>query len=294
MSIDDAAAKAAALPCWSGPVDPQPVPGGITNTNFRIDDADRSYMVRIGGNIPVHGIRRTYETACSRAAQAVGVAPAVVFTARGALVLDWIDGKTFGEDDVREHANLERITDLLRRLHDEGARHLRGRAPLFWVFHVVRDYGHRMIDDDHRLKDDVPGLMAIADELETALGPVELALCHNDLLPANFIDDGSRLWLVDWEYAGYDTPLFDIANLASNNQLDAGPCDRLMALLLDREVTEADRRRLGAMMCASLLREAMWSMVQEVHSDLDVDYVAYTAENRDRFDRALAAWRAGS
>ncbi|MBT5433580.1 MAG: choline kinase family protein [Alphaproteobacteria bacterium] len=294
MTLDEAAAKAAGLPCWTGPVDPRPVSGGITNTNFRIDDGGRSYMVRIGGNIPVHGIRRTYETACSRAAHAVGVAPEVIFTSKGALVLDWIEGKTFGEADVRDPANLERIIKLLDRLHRDGARHLRGRAPLFWVFHVVRDYGHRMVDDEHRLQGEVPRLVALADELETAVGPVDLALCHNDLLPANFMDDGRRLWLVDWEYAGYDTPLFDLANLASNNQMDAAQRDALMAAVWDRAVTDEDRRRLGAMMCASLLREAMWSMVQEVHSTLDVDYVAYTVENSARFQQALADWRQGA
>ncbi len=292
MTLDDAAGKAAALPCWSGPVDPRPVPGGITNTNFRVDDGGASYMVRIGGNIPVHGIRRTYETACSRAAHAVGVAPEVVFAAKGALVLAWIDGRTYGEADVGEPANLDRVAALLRTLHRDGARHLRGRAPLFWVFHVARDYGRRMVDDGHRLKDRVPELMAVADELEAAVGPIELALCHNDLLPANLIDDGSRLWLVDWEYAGYDTPLFDFANLASNNRLDGARRDGLMERHLGRAVSDGDRRRLGAMMCASLLREAMWSMVQEVHSDLDVDYVAYTAENMARFENALADWRA--
>jgi len=292
MSLDEAAQKAASLPFWSGPVDPRPVSGGITNTNFRIDDAGRSYMVRIGGNIPVHGIRRTYETACSRAAHAAGVAPEVCFTAKGALVIDWIEGKTFGEEDVRDPANLSAIVGLLHRLHREGARNLRGRAPLFWVFHVVREYGHRMADDGHRLTSELPRLMAVADELEAAVGPVTLTLCHNDLLPANFIDDGTRLWLVDWEYAGYDTPLFDLANLASNNQLEPAACTALMEAYWERPATDEDHRRLGAMMCASLLREAMWSMVQEVHSSLDVDYVAYTAENTARFDRALEDWRA--
>jgi thiamine kinase-like enzyme len=291
MSLQGAAAKAAGLACWKGPVEPSPVTGGITNTNFRVVDGGEAFMVRIGGNIPVHGIRRTYETACSRAAHAAGIAPEVVFAAKGALVIRWIEGKTFGEEDVRDPGNLERIVALLRRLHGEGARHLRGRAPLFWVFHVNRDYGHRMIEDDHRLKDQVPRLMALNEELERAVGAVELALCHNDLLPANFIDDGDRLWLVDWEYAGYDSTLFDLANLASNNQLDDAGRDALMAAYFDAAPDADLRRRMGAMMCASLLREALWSMTQEVHSSLDVDFVAYTAENADRFERALAAWR---
>ncbi len=290
MSLEEAAAKAAGLTCWKGPVDPQPVSGGITNTNFRIRDGGEDFMVRIGGNIPVHGIRRTYETACSHAAHAAGIAPEVVFAAKGALVIRWIDGKTFDESDIRAPANRDRIVALLKRLHAEGARHLRGRAPLFWVFHVNRDYGHRMIDDDHRLRDMVPRLMEINETLERAVGPVELALCHNDLLAANFIDDGDRLWLVDWEYAGYDSTLFDLANLASNSQFDQDAQADLLTAYFGAPPDTDLLHRLGAMMCASLLREAMWSMTQEVHSSLDVDFVAYTAENLERFESALKAW----
>lgn len=294
MSLEEAAAKAAGLACWKGPVDPQPVSGGNTNTNFRISDGGERFMVRIGGNIPVHGIRRTYETACSHAAHAAGIAPEVVFAAKGALVIRWIDGTTFDKAAVRDPANRDRIVALLQRLHAEGARHLRGRAPLFWVFHVNRDYGHRMNDDDHRLKDMVPRLMEINETLERAVGPVELALCHNDLLAANFIDDGDRLWLLDWEYAGYDSTLFDLANLASNSLFDTAAQADLLTSYFGAPPAADFLHRLGAMMCASLLREAMWSMVQEVHSSLDFDFLAYTAENLERFENALIAWRASA
>ncbi len=292
VTADEAAARVAGLPCWRGPVAPQPVTGGITNRNFRVDDGGSSFLVRIGGNIPVHGIRRTYETACSRAAHAAGVAPEVFFAARGALVVRWIEGVTFDAAMVSRPDNARRIALLLRRLHLEGARHLRGRAPFFWVFHVIRDYGHRLVDDGHRLAGHVRALVAAAGDLESAVGAIEPVLCHNDLLAANFIDDGARLWLVDWEYAGYNTALFDVANLASNSLLDAATREAVTELVLERRVTDDDRRRLGALMCASLLREAMWSMVQETHSTLDVDYIAYTADYLGRFESAVDAWRA--
>ncbi len=292
MTPDEAVARAAGLPCWSGPVTPCPIDGGITNLNFRVDDGGESFLVRVGGNIPVHGIRRTYETACSRAAHASGIAPQVHYTARGVLVVRWIDSHTFSDADVRDPRNLERIADLLARLHRDGAHHLRGRAPFFWVFHVIRDYAHRLHDDRHRLIAEAPQLLRAAQDLETAVGPISPVLCHNDLLAANFLDDGERLWLVDWEYAGYNTALFDIANLASNNHLDAESGTTFAERVLDQAISDDLKRRLGALACASLLREAMWSMVQETHSSLDVDYVAYTADYLDRFNRALATWRA--
>ena len=291
MTPDEAVARAAGLPCWNGPVTPRPIDGGITNLNFRVDDGAESFLVRVGGNIPVHGIRRTYETACSRSAHAAGIAPEVHYTAKGVLVVRWIDGHTYGDADVRDPRNLARIADLLALLHRDGAHHLRGRAPFFWVFHVIRDYGHRLHDDRHRLLAEVPQLLGAAQDLEAAVGPISPVLCHNDLLAANFLDDGERLWLVDWEYAGYNTALFDIANLASNSHLDAESRDKVAELVLDQAITDELRRRLGALACASLLREAMWSMVQETHSPLDVDYVAYTADYLGRFKDTLEAWR---
>jgi thiamine kinase-like enzyme len=84
------------------------------------------------------------------------------------------------------------------------------------VFQVLRDYGHVLREGGSAHLPDLPRLAAAAERLEAAVGPVEIVFGHNDLLPANLIDDGDRLWLVDWEYAGFNSPLFDLGGLASN------------------------------------------------------------------------------
>ena len=132
-----------------------------------------------------------------------------------------------------------------------------------------------------------------AEDLEGAVGPIELVFGHNDLLAANFIDDGARLWLVDWDYAGFNSPLFDLGGLASNNQLDEAQEDWLLENYFGDAVDDRLRRRYAAMKCASLLRESMWSMVSEIHSQLDFDYAAYTKENLHRFEAAWEHYRQG-
>ena len=93
-------------------------------------------------------------------------------------------------------------------------------------------------------------------ELEKTVGQITLVFGHNDLLAANFIDDGKRLWLLDWDYAGYNAALFDLANLSSNNELTPEQEDWLPGNLLSAAgVTDRLRRRLAAMKCVSLLRE---------------------------------------
>lgn len=290
MVRERSAARVAALPIWFGPVDPLPLAGGITNQNFMVEDRGRRYVVRVGDDIIVHGVLRANEVAASRAAHLAGLSPGVVHAEPGILVLDFIEGRTFAAEDVRNPANLERLVDMVRRCHRDIPQHLRGPAAMFWVFHVVRDYGHTLNEGRSRHARLLPDLLARAARLEATVGPVEIVLGHNDLLAANFIDDGKKLWLVDWEYAGFNSPLFDLGGLASNSEFSPEQAEQVLSLYFDRPVDDELRRRAAAMTAASLLREAMWSMVSEIHSTVDFDYAAYTAENLRRFEGAYEAY----
>lgn len=281
--------RAASLPLWSGPVTPEPLPGGITNLNFTVEDAGCRYLVRIGGDIPEHMIVRRFEREAARAAHAAGLSPAVRHAEEGAIVIDFIEGRTLGPQDVRDPRNLDRLAALLRRCHHEIPRHWRGPAPIFWPFQILRDYAHTLRDGGSPY--DLAPLLAAARTLERATGPVEIVFGHNDLLPANLIDDGRRLWLVDWEYAGFNTPLFDLGGLASNAGMAPDERTALLAAYYGRDPDKDLLRQAAAMTAASLLRETLWSMVSELHSTLDFDYAAYTAENRARFDAAFEEFR---
>ena len=281
--------RAAGLAFWSGPVEPVPLAGGITNTNFTVEDRGRRYVVRIGDDIPVHHVSRRAELAAARAAHAAGIAPEILHAEPGALVMPWIEGRTLAPEDVRDPAMLARIMPLLRRCHGEVGRHLEGPAPLFWVFHVCRDYARTLERGGSRMVPELPRLMAMNDRLEELVGEIRLVFGHNDLLAANILDDGQRLWLLDWEYAGFNSPLFDLGGLASNSELPPEQEELLLRSYFDGRVTTDLRRRYAAMRCASLLREAMWSMASELHSTIDFDYAAYTAENLARLERAWAA-----
>ncbi len=283
--------KARGLSFWSGPVEPEPLGGGITNINFVVEDKGRKFVVRIGDDIPEHGIMRFNELAASRAAHAAGISPEVVHAEPGAMVLAFVEGRTLEASDVRNPDMVDRIVPLIHKVHDEIPNHLKGAALVFWVFQVLRDYARSLKEDGSRMKDDLPGLLAIAAELEEAVGPVRIVFGHNDLLAANFIDDGQRLWLVDWDYAGFNSPLFDLGGLASNNEFTHEGEGRLLESYFQEAPGDELWRRYEAMKCASLLRESMWSMVSEIHSKLDFDYVAYTRENMERFRRSYDSFK---
>ena len=288
-----AAKRTAGLACWSGEVDPEVLTGGLTNHNFVIRDRGETFVVRIAEDIPLHGIMRFNEVASSRAAHAAGVSPEIIHAEPGALVMRFIEGATCGEAEVRAALHAGRIVPLIKRVHREIPKHFEGPALIFWVFQSVRGYTKTLRDGGSRMTDELPRFLEINAALETALGPVEITFGHNDMLAANFIDDGTRLWLIDWDYGGFDCPLFDLANLASNNFFSPEEDDRLLEDYYETPATDELRRKLHAMKCASLLRESMWSMVSEIHLDIDVDYVAYTDGYLARFEAAYAEFRAG-
>ncbi len=279
------------LAIWQGPIDIAPLVGGITNRNYLVGNAGRRFVVRLGSDIPVHHISRANEVAASRAAHAAGLSPAVIHHEPGILVLDYIDAKPLSADDIRDPAMMSRVVPLVRSCHREVARHFRGPAAIFWVFHVVRDYAAVLEAGDSRHKPLLPFFLEIAERLERAAAPFEIAFGHNDLLAANFLDDGERLWLIDWDYAGFNTTLFDLGGLASNNEFSEAQEEAMLEAYFEAAVRDDLRRRYQAMKCASLMRETMWSMVSEIHSDIDFDYSSYTAENLRRFESAWQDFR---
>jgi thiamine kinase-like enzyme len=281
--------KVKGLSCWDGPVQAEPLGGGITNVNFVVQDGARRAVVRIGDDIPVHQILRFNEVAASRAAFEAGVSPAVLHHEPGVLVLDFITGRTMVAADLRQDDVLDQALDLVIRVHREMPKYLRGASLTFWAFHVIRDYAQTLRAGHSLHLDALPSFLAEAADLERAVGSIEMVFGHNDLLPANFLHDGNRMWLVDWDYAGWGSPLFDLGGLAANNGLSEAQERRM----LQRYYGALDGglwRRYLAMKAAAALREAMWSMVSELHSDLDFDYAAYTAANLSTYRQAMNAF----
>lgn len=288
--IDAAISKASRLSCFKNPTDIKQLSGGITNVNLQVTDGDHRFVVRLGDDIPEHGVMRWNELALSRAAEAAGVSPAVVHYEPGVLVLEFLEASTYTEESVRDPYNLSAIVQLVKMAHTELAQHLTSPILAFWPFQAARTYVSRLRSDSSNYLKQLPEMLSELDKLEAATGPVTLVIGHGDLLAANILDDGSRLWLIDWEYGGFNTPLFDLAGLAGNNGLSE---DQERGVLESYFEVPADQywRPYQAMKCTSLMRETLWSMTSEIHSTIDFDYVEYTAENMDRLNAALQDFR---
>ncbi len=288
--MTDAEARIKAMPIWRGALMIEPLKGGLSNESFKVRDGDKSYVVRFGQDFPFHHVFREREVMTSKAAAAAGLAPALIHAEPGVMVLADIDGTTRDDEEVKN--NIPRIAELARRFHQTMPNHVSGPGFMFWPFHVIRDYAHTLKAGKSRMLPELPGYLTLAEELEQVQLPLPIIFGHNDLLPGNFIDDGDRLWLIDFEYGGFSTAMFDLAGIASNAGFDEGQAAMLLALYFHQQPDKELVRSHAAMQCASLLREAMWSMVSELHLDAPgADYVAYTKENLDRLEVALDNYR---
>lgn len=289
--MNDAGARIAGLGIWKGEPDWVPLKGGLSNESFTVTDRTGKYVVRFGRDFSFHHVFRDRELMAARAAHAAGFAPEIVHAEPGVMVSRFIEARTYGPDDVG--ANIARIAALIRRFHAEMPGCVSGPGFIFWVFHVIRDYARTLAAGGSRMVPRLPEFLALAAEMERAQLPLPIVYGHHDLLPANFLDDGERLWLIDFEYAGFGTAMFDLAGIASNAGLDEANATALLEEYLGDAPNEALIRSHAAMQCASLLREAMWSMVSELHLDAPgIDYVAYTQQNLDALERSVAAYRA--
>ena len=260
---------------WPGGVDAiEPLGGGITNHNFKVRVGDETFVLRIGGGDTEQlGIDRSVEHDASLAAAELGIGPEVVafVEPEGYLVTRYVEGEV-------GRASVEEVAGLLHRFH--GSRPIAGR---FDSFRVVETYAATATEYGVPLPERYERARKTAARIETKRGRVPLHPCHDDLLAANFIHDGERVWIVDWEYAGMGDPAFDLANFAVNNGLDEEG-DR--ALLDAYGGAEYEIHVLMRFM--SDFREAMWGVVQQALSELDFDFAGYAAEHFERLERTAA------
>lgn len=260
--------------------------GGITNRNFLIVAAGASdrYVIRLAGNdTHLLGISREVEHAATVAAAGVGVGPEVVAFIRpeGYLVTRFIVGEPVSDEAVHRPETIRRVADSIRRVHDGPAI-----PGLFVPFRIVEAYRALAMARNVPIPPEYDLATAIARRIELAFlsNPVEMRPCHNDLLNANFIDDGERIRIVDWEYAGMGDPFFDLGNFSVNNGLSPDE-DTVLLAGYEGEIRSSRAARLHLMRLMSDFREAMWGVLQQGISSLDVDFVAYAAEH---FERLLA------
>jgi thiamine kinase-like enzyme len=273
----------------------EPLGGGITNHNFRVQAGDETFVLRIGGReTHLLGIDRGHEEQATRVAAAAGVGPEVCrfLPDEACLVTRFIRGRPVPVEEMRSPRNIARVAAALRRIHDGPP--VPGE---FDAHRVVTSYRDTAAARGGEPPADYDEMLTVARRIAALRGPQPAVPCHNDLLNANFLDDG-EIRIVDWEYAGMGDRFFDLANFAVNHELDTDGERGLLEAYFG-EARAADLDALHAMRFMSDFREAMWGVVQGAVSELDFDFAGYAAEHFARMRRtaeapAFRAWLDGA
>ncbi len=261
--------------------------GGLTNRNYKVTTGDEAYVVRISG--PGSGalaIDRDNEYRNSVVAAESGVgAPVVDYLPEdSALVIGFLEGRTCDDDDFARPGVVDRVAEACRRLHD-GERFVND-FDMFEIqagyLSIVRDHGYRLPVDylDHAAQvERIRGALSVRAEPTVA--------CNNDLLAGNFIDDGDRIRLIDYEYSGNNDACFELGNIWSECHLDDDQLEQLIASYYGELLTnKVARARLQGLM--SQYGWTLWASIQEATSDIPFDFWPWGLE---KYERAVATLR---
>ncbi|HJS19274.1 MAG TPA: phosphotransferase [Anaerolineales bacterium] len=262
----------------------QELSGGITNRNYKISADGECFVLRLGGNeTRFLGIDRKTEYECSLLASQIGIAPEPIafLEPEGYILARFISGKGIPAEEIGVEQNIRRVLESMKAYHK-----LSFFPGSFSPFRVAEEYAATARKFNVQLPVKMDRYLEISREIEKAMygrNPLQPRPCHNDLLNGNFIDDGTRVRILDWEYAGMGDMFFDLGNFAIQHEFDEEQDEMLLRAYFGIP-TDSRRAHHKLMKIMSDLREAMWSQVQLGVSKLDFDYAGYGQKYFNRFE----------
>jgi len=279
--IEEVAAK---IPDWNGKnISIQPLSGGLTNSNFKVEVDGTPYFVRVpGADTELLAVNRDNEVHNSKAAYTAGVGPKVIhhLPEYNVMVLEFLDGKTMSKDSLNEPGQPTRMAEAIKKLN-AGPRFLLD----FNMFRLTEYYlslcRERGITIPDGYLDRVPTIERI--EKAMSVNPLPTVPCNNDLLAENYIDDGKQLWLIDYEYSGNNDPTFELGNTCQEMQFS----DSQIAEVCAAYFGEAKSNMIARMKLNMIMSDVgwgLWAAIQAKISTIDFDFWGWAIE---RWGRAV-------
>jgi thiamine kinase-like enzyme len=277
----------AAIPDWAGrKLVVEPVAAGLTNQNYRVEVDGTPVFVRIpGAATELLAVDRANELYNTRAAAQAGVGPKVLhhLPAWDVFVLAWVDARTMSNDAFRAAGQPARVAEVLRRLH--AGPGFRDDFDMFrtadYYLRVVDERGIRVPIGYREHLGHVPRI-----EAALAIHPLPSVPCHNDLLADNYLDDGDRLWIVDYEYSGNNDPTFELGNTCQELGWDEPRIRELCAAYFG-VATDALLARMRLQMIMSDVGWTLWAAIQAAISSIDYDFWVWAEERWERAEGAV-------
>ncbi len=264
--------------------------GGLTNVNFLVETASGRFVVRLPGDGTSEYINRRDEAVAAQLAADVGVNAELLFfdAADGLMATRYVDGaRTMSPGAFGDPASIGRAAEVLRRLHRSGARF----ASDFRLFPMIDEYKSLLASKGAELPIGYDAVQVAAGEARAVLEahPVELAACHCDPLCENFLDTGERMYLIDYEYAGNNDPMWDLGDLSVEAGFTAEQDDDLLRAYFDGNVPADARARMVLFKGLCDLLWTLWGVIQHANGNPADDFWAYALGRFERCRTLMAS-----
>ncbi len=259
--------------------------GGLTNRVYALGE----YVLRIPGNGTEEYINRAHEVTMARAAATAGVSPQVIYAnaQSGIMITRLVNGVTMSPQKFKSAArSIVRAGQALSTLH-----HSQSAFPSrFELFAVMDDYGKILSAKNYALPDGYHQAVQSAENIRKALAcrPTPLVPCHCDPLCENFLDDGERMWIVDWEYGGMNDPMWDLGDLSVEGAFTFEQDEALLQAYFGGSGSAADRGRMVIYKAMCDLLWALWGLIQHANNNPAEDFAVYAANRFQRCQQLLA------
>ena len=279
--IQDAVAK---IEEWKGKeVSIEPLSGGLTNTNYKVTVAGTPFFVRVPGeSTDLLAVNRKNEHFNSRAAAEAGVGPKVLhhLPEYDVMVLEFIDGVTMSKEALSAPGMPTRMAQAIKKLH-AGPRFLTD----FNMFRLTEYYLNLCDERNIPIPDGYLERMPIVNEIEKTMSVKLLPTvpCNNDLLAENYIDDGTSLRLIDYEYSGNNDPCFELGNTCQEMEFSEEQIREVCAAYFG-EASDSMIARMKLNMIMSDVGWGLWAAIQEKISTIEYDFWGWAIE---RWGRAM-------
>jgi thiamine kinase-like enzyme len=272
---------------WKGKnISIHPLSGGLTNTNFKVEVDGIPHFVRVPGeSTELLAIDRNNEYHNTKAAADAGVAPKVLYhlPEYSVMVIEFLNGKTMSKDSLNEQGMPTRMAQAIKKLN-QGPRFFLD----FNMFRLSEYYLHLCNERNIRIPNGYLERMLTVTKIEKAMNvrPLPTVPCNNDLLAENFIDDGKRLWLIDYEYSGNNDPTFELGNTCQEMQFSDEQISEVCAAYFGKATPDMIAR-MKLNMIMSDVGWGLWAAIQAKISTIDFDFWGWAIERWGRAEEKM-------
>jgi thiamine kinase-like enzyme len=272
-----------AIPAISSYAGPVARLGGLTNRVYQLSSA----VLRVPGKGTEEYINRANEAVAARVAAEAHVSPEVIYAdvTTGFMVTRMISNAVTMSPELfkTRMGSPARAGAVFRKLHTSG-----GVFPFrFELFAMIDDYLKVLSGKDVELPAGYHDVVKEAQDIRKLLAqkPSPLAPCHCDPLCENFLDDGTRMWIVDWEYSGMNDPMWDLGDLSVEGNFNETQDAEMLVSYFGGAPTAADHGRMVIYKAMCDLLWTLWGLIQHANINPADDFAAYAL---NRFNRCKA------